>query len=140
MGRRSAGVEPSAGGGGGAPDRAMTDRRIRATHRHREIRAKLGTLACEHVAVLAAAYGPQRAPAEARRLLGELYGVALMTGIVVDAAATTGRTREAWLTGQCVTQTKAKREMVARVLLAAERLFEGAWEAWRQAVRPGGAA
>jgi len=136
MGRRSAGTEPSAGGGGGAPDRAMTDRRIRATTRHRDLRTKLARLTAEHVAVLAAAYGPQRAPAEARRLLGELYGVALLTGIVVDAAASTGRTREAWLTGQCVSQTRAKRETIARVVRAAERLFEPAWEAWREAVKP----
>lgn len=136
MGRRSAGVEPSDGGGGGAPDRAMTDRRLRATTRHREIRARLASLDGMAVCILEAAYGAQRVPREARRAFGELWSVALLTDVVADGAARTGRTREAWLTGQCVSQTKAKRETIARVVLAAERLFEPAWEAWRQAVKP----
>lgn len=136
MGRRSAGVEPSPGGGGGAPDRAMTDRRIRATTRHREIRAKLGRIDGMAVCVLAAAYGAQRVPREAARAFGDLWGVALLTDVVCDGAARTGRTREAWLTSQCVQPNAAKREVQARVLRAAERLFEPAWEAWREVARP----
>lgn len=140
MGRRSAGTEPGEGGGSGAPDRAMTDRRIGATTRHRKLRAQLERVGASHVVVLEAAYGPRRVPREAQRAFGDLWGVALLTAIVVDGAASTGRTREAWLTSQCIQPTKAKRETAARVLLAAERLFEPAWEAWREAVRPGGAA
>lgn len=137
MGRRSAGVEPSAGGGGGAPDRAMTDRRIRATTRHREIRARLASLDGMAVCILEAAYGAQRVPREARRAFGELWGVALLTDVVADGAARTGRTREAWLTSLCIgAQSKAARETQARIVRAAERLFEPAWEAWREAVRP----
>ncbi len=141
MGRRSAGTEPSEGGGGGAPDRAMTDRRIDATTRHRDLRAKLERIGAEHIVVLEHAYGPRRVPREAQRALGDLYGVALLTTVVVDAALAAGRTREAWLVSQCLTpQTKAKREALARVLIAAERLFEPSWEAWRGVCRPGGAA
>lgn len=136
MGRHSAGVEPSAGGGGGAPDRAMTDRRIRATTRHREIRARLASLDGMAVCVLEAAYGAQRVPREAARAYGDLWGVALLTDVVADGAGRTGRTREAWATSLCIQPNAAKREAVARVLLAAERLFEPAWEAWREAVRP----
>lgn len=136
MGRRSAGTEPHEGGGSGAPDRAMTDRRVRATTRHRGIRSKLARLTPGHVAVLEAAYGPQRVPREAARAFGDLWGVALLTSAVCDGAVTTGRTREAWLTSQCVQPNAAKREAQARVLRAADRMMEAAWEAWREVARP----
>ena len=133
-------VSAAQGGFGGVRqdhDSRMTDARMRATAKHREIRKRLDAIAPEHVTTLWYVYGGSVAPPQTVAHLGQLATLAAhmpATREAYDAdrkrqtrTAAPKLTVKAWLALSCSSQHPALASIINETVAA----FIAAIEAWK---------
>ena len=134
-------VSAAQGGFGGVRqdhDSRMTDARMRATAKHREIRKRLDAIAPEHVTTLWYVYGGSVAPPQTVAHLGQLATLAAHMPATreaydADRKRQTSRTAapkltvKAWLALSCSSQHPALASIINETVAA----FMAAIEAWK---------
>lgn len=133
-------VSAAQGGFGGVRqdhDSRMTDARMRATARHREIRKRLDAIAPEHVTTLWYVYGGSVAPPQTVAHLGQLATLAAHMPATREAYDTDRKrqttktapklTIKAWLALSCSSQHPALANIITQTIEA----FMAASEAWK---------
>lgn len=130
-------VSAAQGGFGGVRqdhDSRMTDARMRATARHREIRKRLDAIAPEHVTTLWYVYGGSVAPPQTVAHLGQLATLAAHMPVTREAYEADQRKAKApklsikaWLALSCSSQHPALANIITQTIEA----FMAASEAWK---------
>lgn len=129
-------VSAAQGGFGGVRqdhDSRMTDARMRATARHREIRKRLDAIAPEHVTTLWYVYGGSVAPPQTVAHLGQLATLAAHMPATREAYDADRKrqapklTIKAWLALSCSSQHPALSIIINETVAA----FMAAIEAWK---------